>query len=74
MDNIGESIVVLSVNTQGLRDKSKLYDVLRFLTNLRPNIICLQDTHLLVDDQSEILKIWQGEVIIYMESPQTLEE
>ena len=64
MEDIGESIVVLSVNTQGLRNKTKLYDVLKYLLNLRPNIICLQDTHLLINDQAEISKIWPGEIII----------
>ena len=65
MDDIGESIVVLSVNTQGLCNKTKLYDVLKYLLNLRPNIICLQDTHLLIEDmQAEILKLCPGEIII----------
>ena len=64
MDDIGESIVVLSVNSQGLRDKTKLHDVLTYLNKFHPHIICLQDTHLLSSDESEILKIWPGEVII----------
>ena len=68
MDDIGESIVVLSVNSQGLRDKTKLHNVLTYLKKLHPHIICLQDTHLLSSDESEILKIWPGEVIIHGKS------
>ena len=34
MEDIGESIVVLSVNSQGLRDKSKLYDVLKIFDEI----------------------------------------
>ena len=56
--------MVLSVNSQGLRDKTKLHNVLTYLKKLHPHIICLQDTRLLSSDESEILKIWPGEVII----------
>ena len=41
-----------------------MYNVLKYLTKLRPDIICLQDTHLLIEDQAEILKIWPEEIII----------
>ena len=34
----------------------------------QPNIICLQDTHLLSSDESDILKIWPREVIINRKS------
>ena len=54
---MSEGITVLSANCQGLRDKSKRADVINFLQSLRPNIICLQDTHLTKDEENELRSI-----------------
>ena len=50
------SIKIVSANCQGLRDKKKRLDVLNYLKQDSPNIICLQDTHLL-EIESELIKI-----------------
>ena len=50
----GEQIKLVSANCQGLRDKSKRYDVWNYFLNLNPNIVCLQDTHLTKQDENEL--------------------
>ena len=51
----GEQIKLVSANCQGLRDKSKRYDVWNYLLNLNLNIImCLQDTHLIKQGENEL--------------------
>ena len=60
----GKNIVVLSVNCQGLRTLSKRIDVINYLKDKKPDILCLQDTHWLSTDIKEIKKIWEGECIL----------
>ena len=55
---------MLSVNCQGLRTPSKQQDVLNYLSNLDPSIICLQDTHWLDTDVPLVKKVWNGDYII----------
>ena len=61
----GKNVVVLSVNCQGLRTYSKRIDVLNYLKEKNPDILCLQDTHWLNSDIQEIKKIWEGECILH---------
>ena len=51
---IGEQIKIVSVNCQGLRDKTKRLDVWNYLSRLDPNILCLQDTHLSKQDENDL--------------------
>ena len=45
---------ILSANCQGIRDKRKCYDVINYMKESYPNIICIQDTHLLKDEADEM--------------------
>ena len=47
---LSDQIKIISANCQGLRDGSKRADVLNYLPQKKPNIICLQDTHLISKD------------------------
>ena len=53
------------MNTQGLRNRFKRYDVLKYLKDLNANIISLQDTHLTDKDLQTILDEWEGEIILH---------
>ena len=59
-----EIIKILSANVQGLRDRQKKFDVINYMKNLSPQILCLQDTHWINEDYDEIKKIWDGELVI----------
>ena len=39
----GQNLKILSANCQGLRDKKKGLDVINYLSETKPGIICLQD-------------------------------
>ena len=56
--------MIISANCQGLRDKSKRADVVSYLQALRPNIICLQDTHLTKNEENEIRSLSNCECLI----------
>ena len=45
---------ILSVNCQGLRDLKKCTDVINYLSDDNPGIICLQDTHWVSEDFNSI--------------------
>ena len=60
-----DKIKVLSANCRGLRDKSKRLDVINYLSDNNPDIICLQDTHLMESDAFEFRKFWQGNFILH---------
>ena len=49
---------VLSANCQGLRNRDKRYDVLRYLKETNAAIACLQDTHLTANDTNSVKEIW----------------
>ena len=49
---LSDRLRVLSANCQGLRDKSKLVDVLDYHNHFKANIICLQDTHLTSSEEN----------------------
>ena len=61
---MGEQIVVLSANCQGLQDHKKAYDVLHYYKDIKPDILCLQDTHWVSEDESRIRSIWGNECFL----------
>ena len=60
-----ETLNILSMNCQGLRNSSKRNDVLNYLKTKNIDILCLQDTHLKESDLSLVETIWDGEVILH---------
>ena len=68
----GKKIVVLSANCQGLHTPSKRLDVLPYLKDKNPDIVCLQDTHWTDYDQPEIRKQWGGECIVHGKNTNSL--
>ena len=60
-----EILKIQSLNCRGLRNKTKRYDVFNYLKNLKADIICLQDTHLIESDWNECRNLWGGEVILH---------
>ena len=59
------TLKILSVNCQGLRDFNKCTDVLNYLTQQNPDILCLQDTHWVNEDLKSIKTLWAGEYFIH---------
>ena len=59
------NLKIMSVNCQGLGDLKKCTDVLNYLTEQNPDILCLQDTHWVNDDLKSIKKLWAGECFIH---------
>ena len=64
MVHLGNSIVVLSANCQGLRNNEKCYDVISYMKQKQPHIVCLQDTHWMEVDKNRIKHIWENEIFI----------
>ena len=65
MSNIGNTLKVLSVNCQGLRDKKKRTDILNYLKESVAVIICLQDTHLTENDLPLTKMIWNNDCYLH---------
>ena len=61
---IGSNIKLTSMNCQGLRDRKKCTDVLKYLKDLDSEIYCLQDTHWLTEDKRFVKTIWEGECFL----------
>ena len=61
----GKTIMVLSVNCQGLQTLAKRIDVINYLKDKNPDIVCLQDTHWIPEDMAEIKKHWDGECVLH---------
>ena len=61
---IGEELVVLSANCQGLQNKNKRMDVIDYFQKTKAAIICLQDTHWTPSDESNVRTIWKGDCIL----------
>ena len=59
-----EKLKILSANCRGLQDRKKRTDVLNYYKEKKPNILCLQDTHLIDKDLSSIKDIWGHEAIL----------
>ena len=53
--NPSNEISLLSANCRGLNNKKKRYDVLTYIKEMKINIACLQDTHL-VESMENVLK------------------
>ena len=62
---MASKIKIISVNCQGLQDKKKRMDVLHYLSDYRPDILCLQDTHWISDDLKFVKNLWSGECLIH---------
>ena len=60
----GQNLKILSANCQGLRDKKKRLDVINYLSETKPGIICLQDTHLIDSDEANLKKLSNCHCII----------
>ena len=59
------SLVVLSMNCRGLKNKEKCADVLNYLKDKNPDILCLQETHWIENDLTYIRDQWGGECIVH---------
>ena len=55
---------IVSANCQGLRDGKKRTEVLHYFTDIKPDILCLQDTHWLSNDTKLVKSVWTGECIL----------
>ena len=55
---------IIWANCQGLRDINKRTDVLNYFADIRPDILCLQDTHWLSEDKKLIKTLWAGECLL----------
>ena len=63
--DVGNVIKVSSANVQGLRNKLKCIDVMNYFLGDGTNILCLQDTHLLQDDEKYLKKKLNCDIILY---------
>ena len=66
--SVGEELIVLSANCQGLQNKHKRIDVLDYFSKTKAGIVCLQDTHWTSKDDSIVRSMWKGDCIINGES------
>ena len=53
---ITETLKVLSANIRGISDQHKQCDVIDYIKNMHPDLVCLIDTHLLDADINELKK------------------
>ena len=60
-----KTIMALSVNCQGLQTLAKRIDVINYLKDKNPDIVCLQDTHWIPEDMAEIKKHWDRECVLH---------
>ena len=61
----GNQIKILSANCRGIQSKEKRYDVINYMKGKNPDILCLQDTHLITEEVFNLKTIWDGEVILH---------
>ena len=61
---VGQNLRILSANCQGLRDKKKRLDVINYLSENKPGIICLQDTHLIDNDEGSLKQLSNCQCIL----------
>ena len=61
---VGNNIVVLFANCQDLPSYEKCQDVILYMKEKQPHIVCLQDTHWVEADENRIKNIWGIEVFI----------
>ena len=65
MASLSNTMRVLSSNCRGLRNKNKMKDVLNYIKDLNPDIVCLQDTHWVESDLRTLKSIWNYECLIH---------
>ena len=58
------NIKCISINCHGLRDSSKCRNIFHWLRNLKPDVVFLQESHLLKRDKAVLQKEWEGLVFI----------
>ena len=61
----GNKIKILSANCRGIQSKEKRYDVINYMKSKNADILCLQDTHLITEEEFNLKTIWDGEVILH---------
>ena len=61
----GNKIKILGANCRGIQSKEKGYDVINYMKSKNPNILCLQDTHLIPEEEFNLKTMWDGEVILH---------
>ena len=52
------SLCILSYNAQGLQGSEKRIDVFEYIKNKQYDIYCLQDTHFVNENESDIINQW----------------
>ena len=62
--NPSNEISLLSANCRGLNNKKKRYDVLTYIKEMKINIACLQDTHLVESMENVLKNYWDGKVFL----------
>ena len=61
---LGETIKIVSANVQGIQTLFKRRDVLNYLENMSPNIICLQDAHLKQEQENDVKNLTNADCYI----------
>ena len=59
-----DQIKILSASCQGIRNESKRSDLWSYLSQKKPNIVCLQDTHLISKDQNNLTSLAKCEYLV----------
>ena len=57
-------IDIISANVRGLRQQFKRFDLFQYFRNLKADIVCLQETHLVQKDLNTLKKDWNVEYFI----------
>ena len=63
-----ERLKLISANVRGLRQYYKRIDFFEYCKGLKPDIICIQETHFTKKDHNILLKEWNIEYILAGES------
>ena len=63
------NIKCISINCHGLRDSIKCSNIFFWLRNIRPDVVYLQESHLLERDKAVLQKEWEGPVFISPSEP-----
>ena len=58
------NLKIISANVRGLRQSIKRKDLLDYLKEKQPDIICLQETHLVQEDINTLIKEWNIEYFV----------
>ena len=59
-----ETIQIESINCRGLRDRNKRLDILEKAKEVKINILCLQETHIIDTDINQLKQDWNIEYFI----------